>query len=121
MHNAGGENVMLAEASNRRVTYMHHLWVTPSVRPVKEVEHILLKLFAVLVNIFPCLFGMCVRDKSTEDDLNEPFLRSVGPPLSLRYPTYEEERQPSVSLLSLPSSARRVWKCHREQTDCSGR
>lgn len=45
--------------------YMHHLWVTPAVCAVKEIQHVLLELLAVLVNIFSGLFRT-IRVKGLE-------------------------------------------------------
>ena len=45
-------------------TYVHHLGVTSPIRAVKQVQHILLELLAVSVDVFSRL----------DDRLNEPLM-----------------------------------------------
>ena len=48
---------VLVESTSRSVdgTYVHHLGVTSPIRAVEQVQHILLELLAVSVDVFPCL------------------------------------------------------------------
>jgi hypothetical protein len=54
VHSAAGRRLEIVCWDDKR-TYMHHFGLTLSIASVEEVQHILLKLLTVPVDIFSCL------------------------------------------------------------------